>query len=632
MEKLRQCLKNYHVERLAWCLFVAAFCWTDVADYEQIVYNKKLCIWILIGLFYLWKQGCFEVKNRKITLPCVAIGGGIWGFFLATNFFSYYTFYNYTMGPLIIVLILQYVFLIRDIVIKKQKVTISLTSVCMLLMIVFTQFSPNTEKDRWPFLFFILLPYALMQVSEESRRDIMKGMIDGLCLGFVICQTYTFLFRPYCLDESSGIRYKAFRNYCTYAGLSYLQFYIGYLFRYLMLAEEKAAKWKQCATFIMAAFTLSLMYLTGGRSPVIAVVFVTAVLIAWKCKGNIWKKAILKWSVYCVGLALTSLLLFPVAYAGTRYLPTIINHPDLQDSEGNRLYSFSTVVLKQKFLYNGEWNMWSVKANESVDSARYVSFAECFGESLGRIIPGVDKLVDKYASDVILETQIDRVVTLYKEGYISVADLETYILSYSVLQKKEIPKYAVDFLADLQTQTSALPIFKLSVSSISEETAKTLVGTDMEHGWFEANESYNSVQLRNAIHTYAFRNLNLFGHARHSFKLYYQTGNETYIGHPHNIFLIMGFDYGIVCMLFMVVAFVLLAGKSAGLSVRNKNIYDLLPFVLVAGMAIYGWYESGFGVGNSYSEMIVLCTVLFKKNERATKRLCIKENIVKESL
>lgn len=611
MEKLRQYLRNYHVERLAWCLFTAAFCWTDVADYEQIVYNKKLCIWILIGLYYLWKQGCFETKNRKITLPCLAVGGGIWGFFLSTNFFSFYTFYNYTMGPLIVVLILQYVFLIRDIVIKKRKITISLTSACMLLMLAFTQFSPNTEKESWPILLLVLLPYAFMEVNEESRQDIMKGMIDGLCLGFIICQTYTFLFRPYCTEGGFGTRYKAFRNYCTYAGMSYLQFYIGYLFRYLMFVEEKAAKWKQRAAFIVAAFTLSLMYLTGGRSPVIAVVFVTAILIAWKCRGDVWKKAILKWSVQCVGLALMSLLLFPVAYAGTRYLPTIINHPDLQDSEGNRLYSFSTVVLKQKFLYNGEWNMWSVKANEAADSARYVSFAEAVEESLCRVVPGLEKITKPYVGEDALEARINRFIGLYEEGYMSFETLKSHISSSVQLAGLKIPSYASEYLQGIENQISSLTFMKLSSFS-SNEKEKALLGTDAEHGWFEAEERYTSMQLRNAIHTYAFKNLNLFGHPRHSFKLYYQTGNEIYIGHPHNVFLIMGFDYGSVCMLFMAATFVLLAGKSVRLTFSDKNIYDLLPFVLVIGMTIYGWYESGFGVGNSYSEMIFLCTVLFK--------------------
>ena len=116
----------------------------------------------------------------------------------------------------------------------------------------------------------------------------------------------------------SGGRFKAFRDYCTFAGMSYLQFYLGYLLKYIMLFKTGGAKWYKTGLFLIASFILSLLF-------------------AWLYRELPWRKAVLYWFRKCICIGALSLVLFPVAFAGTRYLPTILNHPDLQDSEGNRL-------------------------------------------------------------------------------------------------------------------------------------------------------------------------------------------------------------------------------------------------------------------------------------------------------
>ena len=60
MKKLSRLLNNYHLERLVWCIAVAAFCWTDVADYYPMKYNKIICVWIGLGCYYVYKKGLLD--------------------------------------------------------------------------------------------------------------------------------------------------------------------------------------------------------------------------------------------------------------------------------------------------------------------------------------------------------------------------------------------------------------------------------------------------------------------------------------------------------------------------------------------------------------------------------------------
>ena len=106
--------EKFHAEKWMWCLVVAAFCWTDIADYRHMVYNKKLCVWIVLGIFYALKEGCIERKNRVLTAVCVLFGGIVSVFFIKTNYFADYIYYNYTLGALSAVLFVQYGLIIKN--------------------------------------------------------------------------------------------------------------------------------------------------------------------------------------------------------------------------------------------------------------------------------------------------------------------------------------------------------------------------------------------------------------------------------------------------------------------------------------------------------------------------------------
>ena len=637
MKKLSRLLNNYHLERLVWCIAVAAFCWTDVADYYPMKYNKIICVWIGLGCYYVYKKGLFEKKNRNLAICCALAGCAILMFLVTGNFFSHYYYYNYTVGLLCSVLLFQYGLLGQELFQKRRLPRLGVTSVLLLLMMLYTQLSPMNNKHYYLGVIIILLPYACMELGQQEREDILYGMIDGLCVGFILCQGYTFLFRPYMLTEN-GVRWEAHRSYCTLAGVSYLQFYMGCLMKYITLRKEGASKWFQGLMFCGSAFALSLLYLTGGRSPLLGAMAITAIVIAWFYRELSLKKAICNWFGKCILIGVLSLALFPVAYAGTRYLPTILHHPDLRDSEDNRLYSFGTIVLKQKFLYNGEWNDKSIKVSDSWDSVKYITFAECVGGTIGRMIPGLDDILYPIIGDDIIEDKAARLIYFYEMGYISAWEAYASIEAECEIYQQDMPeKY--EFLLDknpengvvveVQSEAETLPVEVVETQNVDiylmdvdisneesfEEETDIERGDRITYGWFEEGEEYSHMQLRNALHMYAFNNLNLTGHEEGSYRLYYETGFDDALGHAHNIFLIMGYDYGVPAMVLLVAVFLIMVYFSMKKGYELDNPLYLLPGVLVIAMSVFGWFEMGLGWDNSFSLLIFLCCVLWREEK-----------------
>lgn len=679
MTRVTRFFKEYHIERLVWCLFVAAFCWTDVADFHHMTYNKQLCLWVVLGGYYLFKQGFFHKENKKMIILCFAAASVVSIFLIGTNFFSGYYFYNYTISAWLFIAIPQYVALLNRIRKEKKLPGLSVTAIVMFLMFAWTWLSANENKISYLYMFLILFPYACMDFKEQERKDIWLGMIDGICLGFFFCQGYTFLFKQYTMG--TGYRFKGYRSVIAYGGMSYMLFYIGFFMKYILYTEEKAKKWKRIGTFFLAAFCVSLLYLTGSRSAAIGVGLSTAVLVLWLYRKAHWKALAVRWTVKCASIAILSVLLFPLAYAGTSYLPRILQHPDLQDSIGNRLYSFAHVALKQTYLYDGEWSAWSVKANEPRNSHKYIGFYECLDETICRVIPGLDDLLMPLIKDKVFEQKAMHYLYAYEEGYVSLEGVQDYLRYFvTQYQQDKIPGYMLDFIQKVTEQresakqektgqemvpvkavasnvvmaydkaavsravavSSKATVLRVAIadskaasrgvsvknnkvttgSNVAErrvvEAGETVVlqrGDSAEYGWFEQDEAYSEMQLRIAIHQYTIGKLNCMGHKEGTYHFYQKTGREYDLIHGHNIFLVVGYDYGIPAMVLMILLFVLLCCVGwRHAKLQNRGCYLLVP-VLVLAFTGYGWFEYGFGCGNMLTTLVFLCAVLLRSEK-----------------
>lgn len=622
MKKLTELMKKYSMERLVWCIIIAAFCWTDVADYHHMRYNKMLVVWIALGAYYVFKLGAFKRGNRLITAICGLIGCAIYRFFVSTYFFAGYIYYNYTFGVMAIILLIQYGIIIRDIIKNRKLPKVSLITGLFLLMMMYMQFSPLIDKRNYLVMFIILLPYVCMNFEEKERQNIFKGMIDGLCLGFIICQGYAFLLRPYFPTEN-GSRWKFYRNYCTYAGMSYLQFYLGFLLKYLILKKENASKWYAMVCFIIATFALSLMYMTGGRGPLLGAMAATAVLVAWIYRGLPWKTVLVRWFCKCACIGVLSLALFPVAYAGTRYIPTVINDPDLQDSEGNRARSFATKVLYQAFLHNGEWSKRAVKTDEPRDSIKYITFYECVGDTLCRVVPGLSNILYPMIGDEVIETKAARLQYFHEMGYVTSLEALEEIEEYCGIYEQELPDY---FKAIAMVEAEQIEEAKQEQEQPGEDIHREFFeealgekgigrGDDQNYGWFGEGEQYSDMQLRMAVHMHTFGKLNLTGHSKFTFRMYYETGNKQYLGNSHNTFLQVGYDYGYPTMILLAAWFILLMVGSLKKGFKQGEPCCLLPAALVIAISVFGWFEAVFASDFSYCVLIMLCAIFWKKND-----------------
>lgn len=638
MEGLRDFFKEKQWDRLFWCLLVAAFCWTDVADYHHFVYNKKIILFSIAAIYSIVKLGGFKKKNLLLTAASASVGACLCAFLIITNYFADYVYYNYTIGFFFIVVLAQYALLIKKIIQKGSIPKLSIPCMLLLLLFISIQVSPMSDAKVYQLLFFFLLPYGCLELTGKENRQVWLGMIDGLCLGFVICQTYTFLYRPYVLTEN-GSRFKAFREYCTSAGVSYMQFYVGYLLKFGIAVKNRAGFFRKTGLFIECAFILSLMYLTGGRSPVLGSVAVTAVVVYWMYRTK--NKWFAKWFFTCACIGALSLALFPAAYAGTRYLPTMINNPDLQDSEGNRSNSFAVKTLNQTFLRNGEWSGWSVRAGDPADSYKYVTFKESLLETLGRVVPGLNRVLLPTYGDEVFAHKVKRLTRLHRAGKVNDVEACGKIMTYCHDYGKDTPPYYeeiverygydVGIIASnanasqmqragflhqgeaLQKSTLVQKAYAADGFPASGERAKTGRGESVETGWFEEQGTYSALELRVALYAYTLQHFRLFGHEEGEFEMYYVKGEDEYLGGPHNIFLNMGYQYGVPAMLLMIALFGVLMVKSWKAAKAPDEGHCLVPALLVIAMTVFGIFEMGFSYGNSFTTLIFLSAVFWKE-------------------
>ena len=133
-------------------------------------------------------------------------------------------------------------------------------------------------------------------------------------------------------------------------------------------------------------------------------------------------------------------------------------------------------------------------------------------------------------------------------------------------------------------------------------------GDSPENSWY-SKETYpgNNIKLRMAMHEYTIRKLNIEGHLKGSFQMW--TLPDEVAPHAHNIFLIFGYDFGIPTMILMFFMFIVTLLAGIYNMIRFQKAEYLLPVLLIAGMTVFGWFDSGFHYKSGMFVWIVLCVV-----------------------
>lgn len=201
--------------------------------------------------------------------------------------------------------------------------------------------------------------FAVIGIPKERTEDFFDGMMTGIILWFFGQQIIAFGFRPY-----DYVRYRGLYSGETQNGMHYMIVFCAFLLKWIY-SREKNKKWfVRFFYFLMSAVMISFTVLTGGKTPILGIVAVTAFVIFGY---NIFKrKTFYGVLLHAVTLAVCVVLTFPVCYLSIRYLPTILHHPvwfEGEYVEGESVCSFDP------------WN-----------STKYISFEDVAYGNVNRIL------------------------------------------------------------------------------------------------------------------------------------------------------------------------------------------------------------------------------------------------------
>lgn len=238
----------------------------------------------------------------------------------------------------------------------KQKRFLILLHVLICLLMLF-----SARRALWQLPYLVLFGgLYLIGIPEERKDDFLKGMLGGLAFWFLIQQVCAYALRPY-----DYVRYRGMYTGETQNALFYMIVFCTFTGLWLWLRSGNKSRLLRIAFFLLSAFSLSLMLLTGGRSGFMGAV--VACIYAYLAYDVVMKKSFRHWVLQGIVLVTCTIFLFPVAYRTVRVFPTVLHHPiwfacDYQ--EDNR----------------------SVLSYDPADSEKYISFSEAIQGSAGRIL------------------------------------------------------------------------------------------------------------------------------------------------------------------------------------------------------------------------------------------------------
>lgn len=645
--KVLEKAQAYSLDRLVWCIATIALCWTEVQNYHRYIFWQQMWIMAGLGIFYCLKLGCLAKGKRIMCTVITAFGVWLTVQMVQNNFFYNYYYLNLPMGVLATVLMNFYALVIWEAV-KERRFPISLgPSLLLILWIVVKQSSVYDYRQFYLYMLIGLLPFMMMKKGIRTRSCVLNGILDGLCIGFFVIQGYAWMHRPY---SYNFIRYMGIANSTTTMSRIYLAYFAAWIIRYVQAARRKLNVYNgvfRVFAWFMAAFVLALEYLTGSRSAVLAMILMTAITIAVRYirpKGKTWMKIgkIILWPINCACIGVVSLALFPTAYASIRYLPAYFNEPDYVDAVGYRWLSKPVQDWGEPFGWNFEYDEYAIKVDDDIDNPKYATFVESVKNNLGRIVPWADVYLEEVLADELLEDALRRADYYLEQGVYSQEYYEAQVVYWTGAygqKDNSIQGSDTDVEDSFGKSDSALIatyktivekllstlVLRTDAEELIEDTVATAIpqkagvpGDSSENPLYSHEEfPGNGMELRMAIHQYAISKLNVEGHVDGSFGVWVTPTDEQ--PHAHNIFLIEGYNFGILSMIVMVLLFVVTVLTGLYNVIRFDKAEYLLPVLLIAGITMFGWFETGFTYKTGIMAWIFLC-VIFTDVLRVKKR------------
>lgn len=270
-----------------------------------------------------------------------------------------------------------------------DKKLLTVWSVMMLLMIV------SRSHCIWPLCYMVMFGcFYLTNFTKEEWNDLWQGGLDGIILGFVLFQAYCCVFRPYDL-----VRYVGIHNNSNLNALFYLEVLAATFTKIIYVTKKNAGKWVKVFYWLAAGGVLSFLFMTIGRTAWITA-FVMGLLFLGLLNVILERKMLIRNGII---LVLCSVLMFPLCFSATRYLPPVFHHP---------------------VWFWGEWSESKVHSWDSWDSEKYVDMDELLDAAVGRITKSITNLLENSpllmkvnASEAEVEdSRIEEAVLDYKQA------------------------------------------------------------------------------------------------------------------------------------------------------------------------------------------------------------------------
>jgi len=237
------------------------------------------------------------------------------------------------------------------------------------LMLLWMFFSRN--EDVWPLWYLMLfgLFYAA-DFSEQDKKLLLLGALDGILAGFFLLQGAAFVFRPY--DDPSH-RYLGIYGNANMNALFYCIVLTAFLIRLHLIRINHGSKMKAALCFLMTGGVGGFLILTVSKTAWIAALLIGAAFVFLAELKQLRLKAN-KVVLHIVVMLLLVIIAIPVDYGIARYLPPIFHHPVWFDGE----YSEERVH---------SWDPWN--------SDKYVSFSDAITGISERIGPYLELIGEK---------------------------------------------------------------------------------------------------------------------------------------------------------------------------------------------------------------------------------------------
>lgn len=404
-----------------------------------------------------------------------------------------------------------------------------------LAMMLAMIWSRNTSL--WPLCYLVVFGcFYLTAFTEEERRDLWRGCVDGVVLSFILFQGFCCVFRPY-----DAVRYVGIHNNSNLNALYYLAVLGAVFTRILELTKNGAAKWIRIVWWLMAGAALSFLFMTIGRIAWITA-FVMGLIFLGLWNGVTRRR---KWIRNGMLLALCFLLMFPVCFGATRYLPPVFHHP---------------------VWFWGEWSDEKVHSWDEWDSDKYVDLDEFLEAAVGRIAGSVENLLEHSPLHVRARA------AAAKTG---------------------------DFRTAADRGDSGSVADAGDLGTVAQEEDSRIAAAILQ-----PEQETDTLLVRGIIYKHYLTHLNWRGHPYE--EQGFQLTRYYWIGHAHNIYLQYGTDFGIPVMI-LFTAMILWGIIRCGIrGRRNGSAEDVAALFFIAIPAVFGLLECAWGVGSLSITMLFI--------------------------